>query len=353
MLAGGLVAQAPLVVEADVEPGAALAGRQPAHRSGPSPPAPVARALPQVGADHHRVFQALAGMHRHHRHHPQLPVAVGQMRLRHRTFRVESQPPQPVGRGRQPLLLAVESLLHQGRHLLQIGQQPALAPQAAQHLGLQQFGQHPQQSLHGHPLAEHLQPARQAAPGRGAGLADLSGTPAQQGRSGQQSQAVASGRVDQGIEQALQCGRGRTGQHIHPADQATGDPLALQSGPQGLGLIAITHQQADVVGAQGALAVAFAQLGRRFDQVGGEGGDPGGQLAFQCPLGDRFLARFSLAPQPEQLQGGALRPAALGFGLHLGHRKAGAAQARRLHQPVEGRHQRWAGAIVAAQFVAG
>ena len=117
-----LVARAPAAVQVQIKVGSVDARRMPAPAD-PARTAPPSRGgFPQVGADHQREFQALAAVDRDHRHRPISPVAVGLVLLRHHPVLRQPQPAQPVGRGRGPQLLAMEALLHQLGHLLQVRQ---------------------------------------------------------------------------------------------------------------------------------------------------------------------------------------------------------------------------------------
>ena len=134
----------PVAIQMQIEQGIAAAGL-PAHAD-PLGPAAVSGGLPEVGADHHRVFQALAAVHRHHRHRRVDHVAVGLVGFGHIPVGLEPPAPQPVGRCRRPQLVGVETLRHQRGALLQIGQQPPSEREPGQAPLLQQAGQHPEQS---------------------------------------------------------------------------------------------------------------------------------------------------------------------------------------------------------------
>ena len=127
LVAMGLVTNAPVAVEVQIQPRLPffLPAGMPAHAQ-PLGPGPLAAGgLPEVGANHHRIFQALAAVHGHHRdgriHH----VAVGLVGFRHQAIGIEPASPQPVGRGSGAEVVGVEALLHQFGALLQIGQQPS------------------------------------------------------------------------------------------------------------------------------------------------------------------------------------------------------------------------------------
>ena len=123
----GLIANAPVAVEVQIQPGFTffLPAGMPAHTQPLGPRALAAGGLPEVGANHHRIFQALAAVHGHHRdgriHH----IAVGLVGFWHQAIGIKPTPPEPVGRGSGAEVVGVEVLLHQLGALLQIGQQPS------------------------------------------------------------------------------------------------------------------------------------------------------------------------------------------------------------------------------------
>ena len=91
-------------------------------------------ALPEERADHHRVFQALAAIHRDHRNRRLGRIAVELVVGGHGAVLGQPQAAQPIGRRRRPQLLAVHALLHQFGGLHQVGQEPAAQGQPGQPL---------------------------------------------------------------------------------------------------------------------------------------------------------------------------------------------------------------------------
>ena len=104
-------------------------------------------------------------MDRDHSHRSIGPVAVGLVLLRHQPLLRQPQSPQPVGRGRGTQLLAMETLLHQLGHLLQVRQQPPAPGQARQGVSAEPIGKHPQQAPTRQLAGQAIELARQGAPG--------------------------------------------------------------------------------------------------------------------------------------------------------------------------------------------
>ena len=180
------VAGAPVPVAMEVEPGRPPRLRVPAPAF---PPAP-ARVQPQIGADHNGVFQSLAAVHRHHGNGLPHLVTVGLLRLRDGLHLLEAPTPQPTGGGVGTEALAVQPLLHQLRHLLQIGQEAPPRGEASQLLRPQHGGQGTEQSLPGPGQGQLLQTGGQRAPAQGERGGDGGGAPAQERRGGQQAQPI-------------------------------------------------------------------------------------------------------------------------------------------------------------------
>ena len=168
----GLIANAPVAVEVQIQPGLSVSvpAGMPAHAQPLGPWPLAAGGLPEVGANHHRIFQALAAVHGHHRdgriHH----VAVGLVGFRHQAIGIEPAAPEPVGRGSGAEVVGVEALLHQLGALLQIGQQPSAQGQLGQTPGLEQASQDAQQAPAGQLLGQQTHPAGQLAPALRPGL---------------------------------------------------------------------------------------------------------------------------------------------------------------------------------------
>ena len=140
MLTGGGMARPPVGMEMEIEVGSACPRRLPAPADPGRPPLAPPRRLPQVGTDHHRIFQTLAAVDRDDRHRPIDPITMGLVLLGHLPILRQPQPPQPGGGGGHPQLVGMDPFLHQLRRLLQIGQLPPPQGQAGQAGGAQQVG---------------------------------------------------------------------------------------------------------------------------------------------------------------------------------------------------------------------
>ena len=125
VLEAGLAAAAPVGVQVQVQPRPARPGGLPAATQLGQARLDRRLALPEVGADHHRVFQALAAIHRDHRNRRLGRIAMELVVGGHGTVLSQPQAAQPVGRRRRPQLLPVHAFLHQLGGLHQVGQEPA------------------------------------------------------------------------------------------------------------------------------------------------------------------------------------------------------------------------------------
>ena len=104
LLVSGGMARTPVTVQVQVQQGITALRRCPAHPESLGSLA-AAGGLPQVGANHHRVFQPLTAVHGHHRHGRIHPIAMGLVGVGHGAVGIEPQPPQPVGRRSRPQLV--------------------------------------------------------------------------------------------------------------------------------------------------------------------------------------------------------------------------------------------------------
>ena len=101
----------------------------------------LARGLPEVGTDHHRVLQPFAAMNSHHSHGAIGLVAMGLTGFWHRKGGMQSFTTQPIRCRCTVQSLPVHGLLHQSTHLLQVPQHPAPFGQIRSALTLQELGQ--------------------------------------------------------------------------------------------------------------------------------------------------------------------------------------------------------------------
>ena len=173
-------------------------------------------------------------------------------------------------------------------------------------------------------------------------MGELVRAPAQQGRCGQQAQAVGVGRIGEGIEKALQ-GRGtRAFEHIPLAHEPAGDAHVLKGLAQGFGLAMGAHQQAEIPRREGMALLAPLQHEPPAEELGAVGGNLLGQGLLQHAPARGLGACGPGSTQPEQLEGMLIgievqRPFG-GLGLHRRHRQLGSPQPGG-HQPVQGLDQ--------------
>ena len=290
--------------------------------------------LPEVGADHHRIFQTLAAVDGDHGDGAVGLIAVGLASLRHRLAGVQPLPPQPIRRGGHIKPLAVHRLLHQPCRLLQIPQHPAPFRQARHLFTLEQIGQRPEQAQPRHRLSQTAQLQRQLIQqGRLQGI----GRDGHQSRAGQQTQASVIARFRQGIEEPLQQQGSFTVEHIALGHQASGESADPKGASQVFRLLMTTHQHAEICGGEVLPLLQLLQHHR---------GEPLGQLCFQGTA-----AGGRLGGEQQQLQRrGILRWGGGAAGLHRGHRQFRSGEPRS-HQAVQPLHQRCRCAEVVEQVI--
>ena len=112
VLEAGLAADAPVGVEVQVQPGPASSGWLPAATELGQASLDGRLGLPEIGANHHRVFQALAAVHGDHRNRRLGGIAIELVVGGHGAILGQPQAAQPIRRRPGPQLLAVHAFLH-------------------------------------------------------------------------------------------------------------------------------------------------------------------------------------------------------------------------------------------------